>query len=80
MGHQAGAGRMDQMVSVWKEVLRVPEVGPDDDLFELGGHSMTAALLVRRINKSFDASLPLVALYRNPTVRGVLGCLDGSAD
>jgi acyl-CoA synthetase (AMP-forming)/AMP-acid ligase II len=37
--YQAPKGRVEQaLAEVWAEVLQVPQVGRQDDFFELGGH------------------------------------------
>ncbi|GHF81224.1 condensation domain-containing protein [Streptomyces filamentosus] len=52
---------------VWAQELEVPEVGPDDDFFVMGGHSMLSAKLVGRIGETFAIRLPLRTLFENPT-------------
>jgi acyl carrier protein len=36
--------------------------------FYLGGQSLLAVTLINRINKNFDASIPLSALFRSPSI------------
>lgn len=52
---------------VWAQELDVPDVGPDDDFFVMGGHSMLSAKLVGRIGETFAIRLPLRTLFENPT-------------
>ncbi len=52
----------------WQQLLGVSSVGPDDDFFALGGHSLNAVRLFNRIRKSFDIDMPLAQLYESPTV------------
>ena len=53
------------------ELLRVPEVGPDDDFFLLGGHSLLGTQLIVRIREAFDIEVPLRTLFEQPTVRAL---------
>ncbi|MBK3541447.1 non-ribosomal peptide synthetase, partial [Streptomyces sp. MBT67] len=36
---------------IWQEVLRLDDIGPDEDLFDLGGHSLTITAIAARIRK-----------------------------
>ncbi|MGH3729785.1 MAG: non-ribosomal peptide synthetase [Micromonosporaceae bacterium] len=54
-----------RIVRAWREVLRVDDIGLDDNFFDLGGDSFTAI----RATLALDGSMPVVELFRNPTVR-----------
>ncbi|MGR3512707.1 MAG: AMP-binding protein [Paracoccaceae bacterium] len=41
------------------------DMGPRDDFFDLGGTSMMAMALTKRLEKMFSASVPVEELYRN---------------
>lgn len=53
---------------IWREVLSAPRVGPDDDFFALGGHSLTATRMVERVVSSLDRELSVRALFDHPTL------------
>lgn len=53
---------------IWREVLRLPQVGVFDNFFELGGHSLNIMRIVARIGSAFQTELPLTAVFENPTV------------
>lgn len=55
----------DRVAAVWRDVLDIAELGIDDDFFELGGDSFSAIRAVLAI----DSSLPVIELFKNPTVR-----------
>jgi acyl carrier protein len=57
-------------------VLGVPEVGPDDDFFSLGGSSLQAARLVNRIGQELGLDVPLGTFLQRPTVRGLAAALE----
>nr|WP_225955270.1 non-ribosomal peptide synthetase [Kibdelosporangium phytohabitans] len=59
------------VAALWTEVLGVDDIGPDDDFFALGGHSMLGFQLVTRIGDELAARLPLTEFYQEPTIRAV---------
>jgi non-ribosomal peptide synthetase component F/acyl carrier protein len=54
--------------AIWREVLRVDTVGPDDDLFDLGGHSLTITQIAARIRDRLGVDVPLDQFYDAPTL------------
>ncbi|SCL25239.1 non-ribosomal peptide synthetase [Micromonospora inyonensis] len=71
--YSAGAGRAPastleaRLCAVFAAVLDVPVVGPDDDFFALGGHSMLAARLVTRVQAELGVRPTLRSLFDGPT-------------
>lgn len=58
-----------QIANVWKKTLGVETLGLDDDFFDVGGHSLLAARMIRDIEKLYGHRLPLVTLLQAPSVR-----------
>jgi amino acid adenylation domain-containing protein len=56
------------IAGIWSEVLKVQDVGINDDFFELGGHSLIAVQAMTRLEKSTGKRLPLASLLEAPTV------------
>ncbi|MEU1849971.1 non-ribosomal peptide synthetase [Streptomyces sp. NPDC019990] len=56
-----------RLVDLFAEVLGHSDVGADDHFFELGGSSLTAAVLIRRAVDELGAELTLVDLMEAPT-------------
>ncbi|MEU4792995.1 amino acid adenylation domain-containing protein [Micromonospora tulbaghiae] len=52
-------------------VLRLEQVGPEENFFTLGGHSLGAAQVVSRIRRQFGVEVGLTDFFRAPTVRGL---------
>jgi thioesterase domain-containing protein/acyl carrier protein len=57
-----------QLVCLWEEVLGRQPVGIHDDFFEIGGHSLLAAVLVSKIKERLGCRLSLAALLQAPTI------------
>jgi amino acid adenylation domain-containing protein len=57
------------LAQIWSDLLaaKVP-VGVHDNLFDLGGHSLTATRLVARIADTYGVNLPVHQVFASPTV------------
>ncbi|WDY56394.1 non-ribosomal peptide synthetase [Pseudomonas sp. PSKL.D1] len=51
------------LASIWENVLKVPEVGLQDNFFSLGGHSLLAVQIVSRVRRQLGLDLPLRAIF-----------------
>ncbi len=56
------------LAALWRQVLRVPRVTPEDDFFELGGDSLAATELASRAERLTGARLSPAALFNAPTL------------
>ncbi len=59
------------LAHLWEEVLDRSGVGPDDNFFHLGGHSLLVTRVLSRIRQAFGVDLPVQALFESPTLRGL---------
>jgi amino acid adenylation domain-containing protein len=59
-----------KLVELWAEVLNIqPDViSIHRSFFQLGGHSLKATVLASKIHKEFNIILPLVEIFKSPTV------------
>lgn len=60
-----------EVTRVWRNLLHVEEVLPDDNFFLLGGHSLLATNLIFSLNDIYGIRIPLKYLFEEPTVRGI---------
>jgi amino acid adenylation domain-containing protein len=60
-----------QLVAIWESLLKVKPISTKADFFEMGGHSLLAAQLFARIEKTLGINLPLATLFRASTVAGL---------
>ena len=56
------------LAQIWSDVLRLDQVGIQDNFFNLGGHSLLATQVMSRIRDAFQIDIPLRALFVKPTV------------
>ncbi|WP_394748817.1 amino acid adenylation domain-containing protein [Spongiimicrobium salis] len=65
----APEGEIEELLAaIWKEVLRLDQVGTQDDFIALGGHSLAAIRVTARINEEFEMNLPLNKIFELPTI------------
>ncbi|NOV00603.1 non-ribosomal peptide synthetase [Paenibacillus planticolens] len=58
-----------QLIELWQKILGLANIGADERFFEIGGHSLQAALLRGQIEQRFGVRLPITDLFQYTTVR-----------
>ncbi len=58
----------EDLILLWKNTLKIDNLGIYDDFFDLGGHSLLAIKLVAKINEAFSINLDITILFDNPTI------------
>ncbi|GII63213.1 hypothetical protein Skr01_32980 [Sphaerisporangium krabiense] len=58
--------------AIWEEVLKLAPIEPHDDIFDLGGHSLTITQIIARMQKRLGVEVELDDFFDNPTIAGVL--------
>jgi len=64
------------LAELWAELLGVAEVGVNDDLFDLGAHSLMAMKALTQIRDRFNVNLSLRNLFEAPTVAGLAAMVE----
>ncbi|HEX6685977.1 MAG TPA: amino acid adenylation domain-containing protein [Candidatus Limnocylindrales bacterium] len=67
------------VAEIWCEVLGLGEVGLDEDLFDLGGHSLTLTKIAARLRDDLGADVPLHVLWDASTVTAMAVAVRGQA-
>ena len=60
-----------QMADVWSDVLEIDFVGTTDSFFDLGGDSLRAVEVVRRIGEIRGVPITIAALFEHTTIRAL---------
>jgi acyl carrier protein len=87
-GGPAAAGRVEPrnpveatLARIWSDLLRsaVP-VGVHDNLFALGGHSLTATTLVASVADTYGVTLPVHQVFTSPTIAELAEIISADPD
>ncbi len=65
------------IADVWRRLLRIDRVGANDGFFDLGGSSLLAVESLLELRREVGRTVPVVALFQHPTVRGLARSLEG---
>ncbi|MBV8571560.1 MAG: hypothetical protein JO319_13160, partial [Acidobacteriaceae bacterium] len=68
---QTGTELEDQIAKIWRQVLSLPSVGLDDSFFDVGGTSLTLALVEDRLRAIVTKPFTMTDLFRYPSVRAL---------
>ena len=58
-----------QVAAIWADVLRLEQVGLNDNFFEVGGHSLLAIQITSRVQAELGLEVPLVEMFQTETLR-----------
>ncbi|MCB9066930.1 MAG: amino acid adenylation domain-containing protein [Calditrichae bacterium] len=66
-----------KLIAIWREVLRIPDIGVTDEFYDLGGHSLLGVRILTRISDEFQIDLPLRSLLvEMPTIASLANHID----
>jgi len=58
------------LTTIWADLLKRHDIGPDDDFFDMGGDSLLAVRAFERMRALTGVNLPLATLLGAPTIAG----------
>jgi len=77
----APAGDLEEKIAaIWKDVLKLPQVGVRDNFFDLGGHSLLAVQAHRQLKAALARDLSITDIFRFPTIQSLSAYLGQEGD
>ena len=70
------ADPIQQVASIWGEVLGYDAIEPDQDFFALGGHSVAAVKIVSRMRNELGLAITVPEMMRTPTIGALMDFLE----
>jgi fengycin family lipopeptide synthetase D len=77
--HTAPRNQLErQLVQLWSMVLGIEPgvIGIDSNFFQLGGHSLKASILMKKIHETFDVKISLAEIFKTPTIKGIASLIN----
>jgi amino acid adenylation domain-containing protein len=65
-----------RLAEIWAEALELPDIGRDDDFFNLGGDSLIGAIVLAQVYAALGIELCLGAIADHPTVSTLAAFID----
>jgi aryl carrier-like protein len=75
-GGKIPSGMEATITAIWKDVLQVSDLSPDDNFFDVGGHSLLMAQVHQRLQEALGREFPLLHLLEAPTIHAMTRMLD----
>ncbi len=74
--HEPPANELEATVAeIWAQLLRRKRIGRGDDFFDLGGHSLSAAILASRIREVLKREVSVATVFSAPTLAEFAACV-----
>lgn len=61
----------ESIVEIWEDILGIKPIGINDNFFDLGGHSLIAALFLSQLKEKFQVKLGLRVIFEVPTITAI---------
>ncbi|MFD2135202.1 phosphopantetheine-binding protein [Novosphingobium resinovorum] len=69
-----------QIQAIWCDVLKLPQVRLTENFFDIGGHSLLAIQVHRRLSAELTQPVALTDIFRFPTIAALGAHLSGGQD
>ncbi len=68
------------IIKIWKKVLGINAISPQDDFFMLGGQSLQTIQIANRLSTAFKQEIPVNLLFQNPIVSDLASKISGAGE
>lgn len=65
-----------KMMEIWKGLFGIDDIDADTDFFDLGGDSLKAMTLLKRIHKELGVDIPIKIFFANSSIRLLTGQIE----
>jgi amino acid adenylation domain-containing protein len=65
----AGTPMQERVAAIWREVLEAPNVGLDDNFFDIGGSSILLIRIRAELQKQLDRQIPITWMFEFTSIR-----------
>ena len=70
------AGTEASVAAIWQDLLGVSDIGPGDNFFERGGHSLLVMRLLARIHAQWNVEIRISEVFAAPTVPAIASLIE----
>jgi amino acid adenylation domain-containing protein/thioester reductase-like protein len=72
----------EKLAEIWSEVLNIniDIIGIDDNFFNVGGHSLKAALMIAMMHKALNVKIAMHEVFDMPTIRKLAEYIEGAQE
>ena len=67
------------IAAIWKDILAIEHLNPDDNFFDSGGRSFQVVQVKNRLQESLGVELPVIKLFQYPTIRSLADFIGAQA-
>ncbi|WP_179376320.1 polyketide synthase [Winogradskyella wichelsiae] len=64
------------ITKIWSKALHIPQIGIDDNFFEMGGNSLLTQKVAVLIAENLNVKIPVTKIYQYPTISGLAQFLE----
>lgn len=59
----------NSLVKIWSQLLKIDQVGMEDNFFDLGGHSLLVVQMMSALKEQLNLELSITKIFQYPTIR-----------